>query len=324
MYRNGETTKMSNENKNKGIIIKQSTLIAIAIIGGSILTGTIVIPYVVGNYTEKKASPGYQFELDYPYYAVDTFHMDKTYTLTDSNISVIFYEKDVTGKYIELSSQEDSGCKMDDSQDCKKFGTIWFVPDGQTTVYATIGYAGDGQYIFDLTKMNESRVDFASPIFFVNEVDYGQLIDWVMPFNMTELKTLDQKYPLSPPHLTIPMFVQNPDYVKCTIVDNNPRSNIYAKNCSYDDIQNWLIKNTTIHMREFETKFFDSLAIGNENVGIAGDSLFGAGPFGFFTVKFENGTDVLFGNYNNTDIYPFYTQEMAIICHHKCQNGDLP
>ena len=111
---------------------------------------------------------------------------------------------------------------------------------------------------------------------------------------------------------------------KCIIQKFDPNANVYAKNCSYDEMQDWLINNTKIHMRGFEIGFFNDLAIGNENIGIQGDSLFGGAPFGFFIVKFTNGTSILFGNYNNTDIYPFYTQEMAKICNHKCQNGDLP
>lgn len=42
------------QNSDKKIFFRKSTLIAIAIIGGSILTGTILIPHVVGNYKENK------------------------------------------------------------------------------------------------------------------------------------------------------------------------------------------------------------------------------------------------------------------------------
>lgn len=49
MYRDGEKSKMTY-NSDKKIFFRRNTLIIIGIIGGSILTGCILIPYVIGHY----------------------------------------------------------------------------------------------------------------------------------------------------------------------------------------------------------------------------------------------------------------------------------
>lgn len=106
---------------------------------------------------------------------------------------------------------------------------------------------------------------------------------------------------------------------KCNIEKFDPIVNIHATNCSFDEISIYLTRH---NMTGIDYRFYNGLAIGNENI-MEGDALYDAIP-AWFTVKYLNGTQELWGDWNGSDIYPYYKIKMAEICQHKCQNGDLP
>lgn len=115
--------------------------------------------------------------------------------------------------------------------------------------------------------------------------------------------------------------VITPYTIACMIKRNDPVSNIYAKNCSFFQITSYLNQH---NMTIINQSFYDDVqATGNENVGLIGIGEYDAYP-AFFTLKFSNGTQLFWGNWNGSSINDLYDKTTAIVCNHKCQNGDLP
>lgn len=112
-----------------------------------------------------------------------------------------------------------------------------------------------------------------------------------------------------------------PYTIACVIKNNNPISNIYAKNCSFFQITSYLNQH---NMTIIDQRFYDDIqSAGNENVGLIGIGEFDAYP-AFFTLKFSNGTQLFWGNWNGSSINDLYIKTSAIVCNHKCENGNLP